>query len=152
MFTSTITRTCFSFKSAMLSSNCTLFLSQSSIASLLGVLYFIMCYLMIDVIFPRPGGRLKPGEDEVEGLKKKLDSKLAPPGMKTNWEVLPPPPTSPLLTLWFDVYRFFLLILTSLSCSLTKQPYSIHPLFLRITFWPYYLHCLSLCTPLNPLL
>jgi len=37
----------------------------------------------------RPGGRLRPGEDEVEGLKRKLTTKLAP-GLEVyqpSWEV-----------------------------------------------------------------
>ncbi|PWA76137.1 cleavage/polyadenylation specificity factor, 25kDa subunit [Artemisia annua] len=36
-----------------------------------------------------PGGRLKPGENEIEGLKRKLSSKLAAnsPNMQPNWQV-----------------------------------------------------------------
>ncbi|KAG5629325.1 hypothetical protein H5410_001042, partial [Solanum commersonii] len=35
-----------------------------------------------------PGGRLKPGENEIEGLKRKLSSKLAanPPANQPNWK------------------------------------------------------------------
>lgn len=38
--------------------------------------------------FALPGGKLKPGEDEVEGLKRKLRSKLAPAASSVaiNWE------------------------------------------------------------------
>lgn len=38
----------------------------------------------------RPGGKLKPGESEIDGLKRKLDNKLAPVdglGEKPKWEV-----------------------------------------------------------------
>lgn len=37
----------------------------------------------------RPGGRLKPGENEQEGLARKLSNKLAPVihGYQPNWEV-----------------------------------------------------------------
>ncbi|PWA79441.1 cleavage/polyadenylation specificity factor, 25kDa subunit [Artemisia annua] len=36
-----------------------------------------------------PGGRLKPGENEIEGLKRKLSSKLAAnsPNMQPNWQI-----------------------------------------------------------------
>ncbi|KAH9618988.1 hypothetical protein KSS87_018299 [Heliosperma pusillum] len=36
-----------------------------------------------------PGGRLKPGENEIEGLKRKLSSKLAAnqPGMQPEWQI-----------------------------------------------------------------
>ncbi|WMV07493.1 hypothetical protein MTR67_000878 [Solanum verrucosum] len=36
-----------------------------------------------------PGGRLKPGENEIEGLKRKLSSKLAanPPANQPNWKI-----------------------------------------------------------------
>ncbi|KAM7472182.1 hypothetical protein LguiA_010365 [Lonicera macranthoides] len=36
-----------------------------------------------------PGGRLKPGENEIEGLKRKLSSKLAAnsPSLQPNWQV-----------------------------------------------------------------
>ncbi|KAF3658021.1 Cleavage and polyadenylation specificity factor subunit 5 [Capsicum annuum] len=36
-----------------------------------------------------PGGRLKPGENEIEGLKRKLSSKLAAnsPGLQPNWQI-----------------------------------------------------------------
>jgi hypothetical protein len=39
--------------------------------------------------FRLPGGKLKPGEDEVEGLKRKLRSKLAPAASSAaiKWEV-----------------------------------------------------------------
>ena len=45
----------------------------------------------------RPGDYLKPGEDEIEGLKKRLDDRLAPPadsrqfnashGVDNDWEI-----------------------------------------------------------------
>ena len=45
----------------------------------------------------RPGDYLKPGEDEIEGLKKRLDDRLAPPaeskqfnsshGVDNEWEI-----------------------------------------------------------------
>jgi hypothetical protein len=41
-------------------------------------------------VFPRPGGKIKPGESEIEGLKRKLTSKLAPnmaPEYAPRWEV-----------------------------------------------------------------
>lgn len=45
----------------------------------------------------RPGDYLKPGEDEIEGLKRRLDERLAPPsesrqfnashGINNDWEI-----------------------------------------------------------------
>lgn len=45
----------------------------------------------------RPGDYLKPGEDEIEGLKRRLDDRLAPPpnsqfdqathGLNNDWEI-----------------------------------------------------------------
>ena len=45
----------------------------------------------------RPGDYLKPGEDEIEGLKRRLDERLAPPsesrqfdashGVDNDWEI-----------------------------------------------------------------
>eukprot|EP00899_Mesostigma_viride_P011375 jgi/Mesvir1/20238/Mv13476-RA.1 len=42
-----------------------------------------------DKFFKLPGGKLKTGEDEVEGLKRKLQSKLSPTSeaLRTDWEV-----------------------------------------------------------------
>eukprot|EP00850_Spirogloea_muscicola_P001152 SM000004S15022 [mRNA] locus=s4:886382:888434:+ [translate_table: standard] len=42
-----------------------------------------------NTFFKLPGGRLKPGEDEVEGLKRKLSSKLALPSVPfpIEWQV-----------------------------------------------------------------
>jgi hypothetical protein len=39
--------------------------------------------------FKLPGGRLKPGENEIEGLKRKLTSKLAPTAssIQPDWQV-----------------------------------------------------------------
>ncbi|CAA6666588.1 unnamed protein product [Spirodela intermedia] len=34
-----------------------------------------------------PGGRLKPGENEIEGLKRKLSGKLAPSSLQPNWQI-----------------------------------------------------------------
>ncbi|XP_028106831.1 pre-mRNA cleavage factor Im 25 kDa subunit 2-like [Camellia sinensis] len=36
-----------------------------------------------------PGGRLKPGENEIEGLKRKLSSKLGAnsPSLQPNWQI-----------------------------------------------------------------
>eukprot|EP01096_Ripella_sp_DP13-Kostka_P014189 TRINITY_DN6329_c0_g1_i1.p1 TRINITY_DN6329_c0_g1~~TRINITY_DN6329_c0_g1_i1.p1 ORF type:complete len:218 (-),score=74.12 TRINITY_DN6329_c0_g1_i1:10-633(-) len=34
-----------------------------------------------------PGGRLKPGEDDISGLKRKLNNKLAPEGQELDWEI-----------------------------------------------------------------
>ena len=49
------------------------------------------------LLLRRPGDYLKPGEDEIEGLKKRLDDRLAPPtdsrqfnsshGMDNDWEI-----------------------------------------------------------------
>jgi len=33
-----------------------------------------------NTFFKLPGGKVKPGESDIDGLKRKLDSKLAPPG------------------------------------------------------------------------
>lgn len=43
----------------------------------------------------RPGDYLKPGEDDIEGLKRRLDERLAPPsgqfddshGVDNDWEI-----------------------------------------------------------------
>ena len=35
----------------------------------------------------RPGGKLKPGESEVQGLKRKLNSKLRRKGDEIDWEI-----------------------------------------------------------------
>lgn len=42
-----------------------------------------------NTFFKLPGGRLKPGEDEVDGLKRKLTKKLAPmySNYQLDWEV-----------------------------------------------------------------
>eukprot|EP00270_Netrium_digitus_P008813 TRINITY_DN2653_c0_g1_i1.p1 TRINITY_DN2653_c0_g1~~TRINITY_DN2653_c0_g1_i1.p1 ORF type:complete len:223 (+),score=48.46 TRINITY_DN2653_c0_g1_i1:54-671(+) len=44
-----------------------------------------------NTFFKLPGGRLKPGEDEVEGLKRKLSSKLAPStatgALQPEWQI-----------------------------------------------------------------
>lgn len=43
-----------------------------------------------NTFFKLPGGRLKPGEDEVEGLKRKLTSKLgltSPDAMQPDWQI-----------------------------------------------------------------
>eukprot|EP01120_Amphizonella_sp_Union-15-10_P009557 TRINITY_DN3645_c0_g1_i5.p1 TRINITY_DN3645_c0_g1~~TRINITY_DN3645_c0_g1_i5.p1 ORF type:complete len:223 (+),score=34.96 TRINITY_DN3645_c0_g1_i5:71-739(+) len=42
-----------------------------------------------NTFFKLPGGRLKPGEDDVEGLKRKLTNKLAPTlaNYKPKWEI-----------------------------------------------------------------
>lgn len=52
---------------------------------------------MYDLACARPGDYLKPGEDEIEGLKKRLDDRLAPPpesrqfnashGVDNEWEI-----------------------------------------------------------------
>ena len=49
------------------------------------------------LLLRRPGDYLKPGEDEIEGLKKRLDDRLAPPtdsrqfnsshGVDNEWEI-----------------------------------------------------------------
>jgi len=50
-----------------------------------------------NTFFKLPGGRQKPGEDEITGLKKKLTGKLAPTASnyEPNWEV------SDLLSIWW---------------------------------------------------
>ena len=39
---------------------------------------YLMIILLLIFIFVRPGDYLKPGEDEIEGLKARLDERLAP--------------------------------------------------------------------------
>lgn len=58
---------------------------------------FFLLRVGFDVICRRPGDYLKPGEDEIEGLKKRLDDRLAPPaeskqfnsshGVDNEWEI-----------------------------------------------------------------
>ncbi len=38
-------------------------------------------------IMERPGDSLVPGEDEIEGLKTKLNQKLSPLGLESDWEI-----------------------------------------------------------------
>uniref|UniRef100_A0A6B2LGK0 Cleavage and polyadenylation specificity factor subunit 5 n=1 Tax=Arcella intermedia TaxID=1963864 RepID=A0A6B2LGK0_9EUKA len=42
-----------------------------------------------NTFFKLPGGKLKPGESEIQGLKRKLNTKLAPSGFseKPRWEI-----------------------------------------------------------------
>ncbi|KAL1816429.1 hypothetical protein DCAR_0520823 [Daucus carota subsp. sativus] len=44
---------------------------------------------MRNTFYKLPGGRLKPGENEIEGLKRKLSSKLAAPsaGVQPDWQI-----------------------------------------------------------------
>jgi cleavage and polyadenylation specificity factor subunit 5 len=60
-------------------------------------LYTPSCYLKTSFSIGRPGDYLKPGEDEIEGLKRRLDERLAPPaesrqfnashGVDNDWEI-----------------------------------------------------------------
>eukprot|EP00455_Lapot_gusevi_P022004 TRINITY_DN22950_c0_g1_i1.p1 TRINITY_DN22950_c0_g1~~TRINITY_DN22950_c0_g1_i1.p1 ORF type:complete len:189 (+),score=39.95 TRINITY_DN22950_c0_g1_i1:59-568(+) len=45
--------------------------------------------MQIGKFFKLPGGKIRPGEDTVEGLKRKLTRKLSPPiaGLGPEWEV-----------------------------------------------------------------
>ena len=43
-----------------------------------GILRQVLLLQIGNTFFKLPGGRLKPGEDELEGLKRKLLSKLGP--------------------------------------------------------------------------
>eukprot|EP01095_Lingulamoeba_sp_RSL-Kostka_P004016 TRINITY_DN15118_c0_g1_i1.p1 TRINITY_DN15118_c0_g1~~TRINITY_DN15118_c0_g1_i1.p1 ORF type:complete len:199 (+),score=60.69 TRINITY_DN15118_c0_g1_i1:90-686(+) len=57
--------------------------------------------LQIGNFFKLPGGKLRPGEGEVEGLKRKLTNKLAPPEFSVeqpDWEV------SDLLCKWWRIH------------------------------------------------
>ena len=57
----------------------------------------ILFFVLPHSFFPRPGDYLKPGEDELEGLKRRLDERLAPPsdsrqfnashGIDNDWEI-----------------------------------------------------------------
>lgn len=57
----------------------------------------ILMLQIANAFFKLPGDYLKPGEDEVEGLKKRLDDRLAPPsdsrqfnashGVDNEWEI-----------------------------------------------------------------
>jgi cleavage and polyadenylation specificity factor subunit 5 len=58
----------------------------------LSVFFFLFSFLFVWLIVTfllsnSPGGRLKPGEDDVSGLKRKLNNKLAPEGQELDWEV-----------------------------------------------------------------
>ena len=56
-----------------------------------------ICGLFTQVVSVRPGDYLKPGEDEIDGLKRRLDDRLAPPpnsqfdqathGLNNDWEI-----------------------------------------------------------------
>jgi len=58
---------------------------------------FLAGRLYIHLSLCRPGDYLKPGEDDVEGLKRRLDERLAPPpeskqfnashGVDNEWEI-----------------------------------------------------------------
>jgi hypothetical protein len=60
-------------------------------------LFFSAKYLFILFSSHRPGDYLKPGEDEIDGLKRRLDERLAPPpgsqfdqishGINNDWEI-----------------------------------------------------------------
>ncbi len=40
------------------------------------------------LVLDSPGGRLRPGESEIDGLKRKLTSKLSPTtGFQPDWEI-----------------------------------------------------------------
>ncbi len=59
--------------------------------------FYALATIGPDLASPRPGDYLKPGEDEVEGLKRRLDERLAPPtdsrqfnsshGVDNEWEI-----------------------------------------------------------------
>jgi hypothetical protein len=52
--------------------------------------YFLLPYLIRNLLtLISPGGRLQPGESEIEGLKRKLTNKLAPTinTYQPKWEV-----------------------------------------------------------------
>lgn len=59
--------------------------------------FFCAKYLFIPFSSHRPGDYLKPGEDEIDGLKRRLDDRLAPPpgsqfdqishGINNDWEI-----------------------------------------------------------------
>lgn len=58
---------------------------------------FFDAHMFTQCVYIRPGDYLKPGEDEIEGLKKRLDDRLAPPshsqqfdsthGVDNEWEI-----------------------------------------------------------------
>lgn len=78
-YTSTTTLTSYYYKLATPSLNCVL-------------------QTFFKLTFFRPGGKLKPGESDIEGLKRKLDNKLAPVdgfAEKPKWEI------SDLLATWW---------------------------------------------------
>ena len=90
MCTTTVIRIYSCFKSQMRSSSCTCARSST---------YALYCCVTArsDAVCFRPGDYLKPGEDEIEGLKKRLDERLAPPtdsrqfnsshGVDNEWEI-----------------------------------------------------------------
>lgn len=55
------------------------------------------CRLPLTTVHDSPGDYLKPGEDEIDGLKRRLDERLAPPsesrqfnsthGVDNDWEI-----------------------------------------------------------------
>ena len=76
------------FKSRTRSSNCALALSSLRLYTSLTRTIFLL---------DRPGDYLKPGEDDIDGLKRRLDDRLAPPtesrqfnashGIDNDWEI-----------------------------------------------------------------
>ncbi|KAJ2926002.1 hypothetical protein H1R20_g11100, partial [Candolleomyces eurysporus] len=46
----------------------------------------ILMLQIANTFFKLPGDYLKPGEDEIEGLKKRLDNRLAPPSSSQQFD------------------------------------------------------------------
>lgn len=59
--------------------------------------FILSAHTPLTRLLPSPGDYLKPGEDEIEGLKRRLDDRLAPPpgsqfdqashGINNDWEI-----------------------------------------------------------------
>ena len=82
----------------------------------------------------RPGDYLKPGEDEIDGLKRRLDERLAPPsesrqfnsthGVDNDWEI-----GDCLAQWWRPNFETFMVQSIRWSCGpvLTGMVVSVHP-------------------------
>ncbi|TPX72708.1 hypothetical protein SpCBS45565_g00249 [Spizellomyces sp. 'palustris'] len=79
----------------------------------------VLMLQIANTFFKLPGDALKPGEDEVEGLKARLNHKLAPPGGEQpgsgDWEV------GELLAVWWRPNFETFMVCLHAACSLLRK-------------------------------